>query len=73
MTEKTFYPTFRYHQTLAPEGKRFTDEVEFGALGPGWVDTPAKFVQAEPEPSGDQPEKSEGVRTKPKKAAKEPA
>ena len=43
----TFFHTFRYHQTLAPQGQRFTDEAEFNALGPEWVDTPTKF----PEPS----------------------
>lgn len=37
------YPTYRYHPTLAPNGIKFTDEDEFNALGPDWVDTPAKF------------------------------
>lgn len=38
------YPTFRFHATEAPQGKRFTDEAELDALGPEWVDTPAKFA-----------------------------
>ena len=37
------YPTFRYHPTKAPHGRRFTDEAEFNALSEEWVDTPAKF------------------------------
>ena len=44
------YPTFRYHPTLAPEGRKFTDEAEFNDLGPEWVDTPAKLPPPEPEP-----------------------
>ena len=37
------YATFRYHPVLAPEGRKFTDDAKFDALGPEWVDTPAKF------------------------------
>lgn len=43
-----FYPTYRYHQTEAPAGRKFTDEAAFNALGPDWVDTPAKFPEPEP-------------------------
>ena len=43
-----FYATFRYHPKLAPEGRKFTDEEAFNALGPEWVDTPAKFPEPEP-------------------------
>lgn len=46
-----FFPTFRYHPTLAPEGKKFTDEAEFAELGPEWVDTPAKLTASAPEPA----------------------
>ena len=42
------YPTFRYHPTEAPTGRKFTDDAEFAALGPEWVDTPAKFPAPEP-------------------------
>ena len=45
-----FYPTFKYHPTEAPQGKRFTDEAEFAALSAEWVDTPAKFAAPEDPP-----------------------
>lgn len=41
--------TFMYHPTIAPEGRIFADEEAFHALGPEWVDTPAKFPPPEPE------------------------
>lgn len=39
---KKFYPTFRY-APQAPDGIKFTDEASFAALGPEWVDSPAKL------------------------------
>ena len=48
------YPTFRYHPTLAPEGKKFTNQADYDALGPEWVDTPAKFP-LDPVPADDAP------------------
>lgn len=36
-------PTFMYHPTIAPKGKKFTDDEAFAALSDEWVDTPAKF------------------------------
>lgn len=36
------YPTFMFHPTLAPEGRKFTDEAELHALSDEWVDTPTK-------------------------------
>lgn len=47
------YPTCRYHPTEAPLGRIFTDQAAMDALGPAWVDTPAKFstVTVEPEAS----------------------
>jgi hypothetical protein len=38
-----FIPTFRYHETLAPEGRLITTEEELAELPAGWVDTPALF------------------------------
>lgn len=52
-------PTFRYHAEKAPEGRIIRSIEELAALGPGWVDTPAKFgvsVEApalEPEAAAD--------------------
>ena len=43
------YATFRYHPIEAPTGRKFTDDAAFAALGPDWVDTPAKFPPREPE------------------------
>lgn len=37
-----------YHKTLCPEGKILRSAEDEEKLGPGWVDTPAKFDQ-EPE------------------------
>lgn len=56
MTAVKFYPIFRYHQTEAPLGKKFTDEAEFNALSADWVDTPAKFAPVEAETTGEIPE-----------------
>lgn len=36
-------PSYRYHATEAPEGQLFLTHEELDALGPAWVDTPAKF------------------------------
>ena len=45
-----FYPTFRYSPS-ARDGVKFTDRATFEALGPEWVDTPAKLPPVpEPEP-----------------------
>lgn len=50
-------PSFRYHPTDAPAGKLFQTHDELDALGPEWVDTPAKFPAVEaadaPEPAAD--------------------
>ena len=40
---ETWYPSFSYHPTEAPKGRKFTNEAEYTALGPAWVDTPTKF------------------------------
>lgn len=63
-----FYPTFRYHQTLAPQGQKFTDRAEFEALSAEWVDTPAKFAPVEAEKAGDIPEIPEMPAKKGRKA-----
>lgn len=65
------FPRFRYHPTEAPQGKKFTDEAEFHALGPEWVDTPAKFpapgaVSARPEDVIDEVTATVKARRKPK-------
>jgi hypothetical protein len=44
------HPTFLYHPTLAPSGRKFVDEATLNALGDGWVDTPTKFPPPEPQP-----------------------
>ena len=54
MSEK-FFPTFRYSPEV-PQGRKFTDEAEFNALGPEWVDTPAKLVPSEAEKTGENQE-----------------
>lgn len=43
-----FEPTFWYHPTEAPLGRKFTDEAECVGLGPEWVDTPTKFPAPDP-------------------------
>ena len=42
-TDPGAYPSVRHHPTLGT--KTVNDEDEEAALGPGWVDTPAKFVK----------------------------
>jgi len=42
------FPTTRYHRTEKP--CRVENEEELAALGEGWVDTPAVFLN-EPEPA----------------------
>jgi len=42
------WPSWRYHKEIKPEGKIVRSDAEFEALGPGWVDTPAKF-ESEPQ------------------------
>lgn len=37
------FPCFRYHATLAREGKLFRSEADLPPAGEGWVDTPAAF------------------------------
>jgi hypothetical protein len=39
------YPSWRYHKNLG--SKIVADEAEDKGLGEGWVDTPAKFLDAE--------------------------
>ena len=34
---------WRYHPTLAPQGRLFQTAAEIAALDAAWVDTPAKF------------------------------
>lgn len=43
-------PSFRYHPTIAPEGKLFETHEELDALPKSWVETPAKFAKAQPVP-----------------------
>jgi hypothetical protein len=59
------YPTYRYHPTLAPNGRKFTDQAELDALSDEWVDTPTKFPSADAESPHDdlgtvQPPKKRG-------------
>ncbi|MBK7892837.1 MAG: hypothetical protein IPJ84_18895 [Bdellovibrionales bacterium] len=44
------FPTWIYHESKSPEGLIVNSPAELAALGPGWVDTPAKFFQAVVEP-----------------------
>lgn len=44
----SFYPTVRYHPTLAPKGQVFKDADAFAALSDEWVDTPTKFPAETP-------------------------
>lgn len=41
--ENYTYPVWRFHKTKLPDGKIVYSEAEDEALGPGWVDSPAKF------------------------------
>lgn len=58
---RSVVPTFCYHPTDAPMGRKFTDQAVVDALGPDWVDTPAKFqthnVPADQEKTGEYQEK----------------
>ncbi len=49
-------PSFRYHATEAPAGKLFKTLDELDALGPEWVDTPAKFPAVEAGPVDEPPD-----------------
>ena len=46
------HPTYLYHPTEAPTGRKFTDEAAYAALGPDWVDTPTKFPTIPVEDTG---------------------
>ncbi len=41
--DKSKWPAFRYHKTLARKGRLFNSPEELEAAGPGWVDSPAVF------------------------------
>ena len=38
-----YFPSCRYHKTLARQGRMFNTQEELDQAGPGWVDTPAAF------------------------------
>lgn len=59
----TFDRTFRYHPTEAPAGRLITSRAELDALGPEWVDTPAKFGVRVDDPD---PPKWKAMSRKPK-------
>ena len=38
-----YFPSCRYHKTLAPKGRMFNTQAEIDEAGEGWEDSPAAF------------------------------
>lgn len=60
MENKEFYPTYMYHEKIAPEGKVINSQEEFDALDEGWKETPAEFGKKQDEKADEETKDKNG-------------